>query len=153
MPHITIEQIETLPYDIIYYIKNFLPISLLKHLRKINENELPNEYFLLKQEKEDINRQLIDAKFKVTFNQFDIELYKGLVKNERKKIQDSFKPGVIGESFGKMFDYGYIIDNMVSSGEKYKEIYDNINDKFNECNKQIIKNYGIVIVKNDDFYF
>ena len=78
---IIIQQLNRMPYDMIYTIKQFLPVSLLKKLRKIHKSELPINYKLIF----DLNNYLY---MKYLNYDIDIKFNEICIKTLKKKLQE-----------------------------------------------------------------
>ena len=78
---IIIRQLNRMPYDMIYTIKQFLPVSLLKKLRKIHKSELPINYKLIF----DLNNYLY---MKYLNYDIDIKFNEICIKTLKKRLQE-----------------------------------------------------------------
>lgn len=78
---IIIRQLNRMPYDMIYTIKQFLPVSLLKKLRKIHKSELPINYKLIF----DLNNYLY---IKYISYDIDIKFNEICIKTLKKRLQE-----------------------------------------------------------------
>ena len=78
---IIIRQLNRMPYDMIYTIKQFLPVSLLKKMRKIHKSELPINYKLIF----DLNNYLY---IKYISYDIDIKAIEFSIKTIKNKLQE-----------------------------------------------------------------
>ena len=87
---IIIRQLNRMPYDMIYTIKQFLPVSLLKKLRKIHKSELPINYKLIFDLNDYLYLKYIGYDIDIKAIEFSITLIKNQLQESKRKIVNPF---------------------------------------------------------------
>jgi len=87
---IIIRQLNRMPYDMIYTIKQFLPVSLLKKLRKIHKSELPINYKLIFDLNDYLYLKYIGYDIDIKAIEFSIILIKNQLQESKRKIVNPF---------------------------------------------------------------
>lgn len=87
---IIIRQLNRMPYDMIYTINKFLPISLLKKLRKIHKSELPINYKLIFDLNDYLYLKYIGYDIDIKAIEFSITLLKNQLQESKRKIVNPF---------------------------------------------------------------
>lgn len=87
---IIIRQLNRMPYDMIYTIKQFLPVSLLKKLRKIHKSELPINYKLIFDLNDYLYLKYIGYDIDIKAIEFSITLLKNQLQESKRKIVNPF---------------------------------------------------------------
>jgi hypothetical protein len=87
---IIIRQLNRMPYDMIYTINKFLPISLLKKLRKIHKSELPINYKLIFDLNDYLYLKYIGYDIDIKAIEFSITLIKNQLQESKRKIVNPF---------------------------------------------------------------
>ena len=87
---IIIRQLNRMPYDMIYTIKQFLPVSLLKKLRKIHKSELPINYKLIFDLNDYLYLKYIGYDIDIKAIEFSIILLKNQLQESKRKIVNPF---------------------------------------------------------------
>jgi hypothetical protein len=79
-----------MPYDMIYTINKFLPVSLLKKLRKIHKSELPINYKLIFDLNDYLYLKYIGYDIDIKAIEFSITLIKNQLQESKRKIVNPF---------------------------------------------------------------
>ena len=87
---IIIRQLNRMPYDMIYTINKFLPISLLKKLRKIHKSELPINYKLIFDLNDYLYLKYIGYDIDIKAIEFSITVLKNQLQESKRKIINPF---------------------------------------------------------------
>ena len=87
---IIIRQLNRMPYDMIYTINKFLPVSLLKKLRKIHKSELPINYKLIFDLNDYLYLKYIGYDIDIKAIEFSITLIKNQLQESKRKIVNPF---------------------------------------------------------------
>ena len=87
---IIIRQLNRMPYDMIYTINKFLPISLLKKMRKIHKSELPINYKLIFDLNDYLYLKYIGYDIDIKAIEFSITLIKNQLQESKRKIVNPF---------------------------------------------------------------
>ena len=87
---IIIRQLNRMPYDMIYTINKFLPISLLKKMRKIHKSELPINYKLIFDLNDYLYLKYIGYDIDIKAIEFSIILIKNQLQESKRKIVNPF---------------------------------------------------------------
>ena len=87
---IIIRQLNRMPYDIIYTINKFLPISLLKKMRKIHKSELPINYKLIFNLNDYLYLKYIGYDIDIKAIEFSITMLKNQLQESKRKIINPF---------------------------------------------------------------
>lgn len=87
---IIIRQLNRMPYDMIYTINKFLPVSLLKKLRKIHKSELPINYKLIFDLNDYLYLKYIGYDIDIKAIEFSIILIKNQLQESKRKIVNPF---------------------------------------------------------------
>ena len=87
---IIIRQLNRMPYDMIYTINKFLPVSLLKKLRKIHKSELPINYKLIFELNDYLYLKYIGYDIDIKAIEFSIILIKNQLQESKRKIVNPF---------------------------------------------------------------
>jgi hypothetical protein len=87
---IIIRQLNRMPYDMIYTINKFLPISLLKKLRKIHKSELPINYKLIFDLNDYLYIKYIGYDIDIKAIEFSITVLKNQLQESKRKIINPF---------------------------------------------------------------
>jgi hypothetical protein len=87
---IIIRQLNRMPYDMIYTINKFLPISLLKKMRKIHKSELPINYKLIFDLNDYLYLKYIGYDIDIKAIEFSITMLKNQLQESKRKIINPF---------------------------------------------------------------
>jgi len=87
---IIIRQLNRMPYDMIYTINKFLPISLLKKMRKIHKSELPINYKLIFNLNDYLYLKYIGYDIDIKAIEFSITMLKNQLQESKRKIINPF---------------------------------------------------------------
>lgn len=87
---IIIRQLNRMPYDMIYTINKFLPVSLLKKLRKIHKSELPINYKLIFDLNDYLYIKYIGYDIDIKAIEFSITVLKNQLQESKRKIINPF---------------------------------------------------------------
>lgn len=87
---IIIRQLNRMPYDMIYTINKFLPVSLLKKLRKIHKSELPINYKLIFDLNDYLYLKYIGYDIDIKAIEFSITMLKNQLQESKRKIVNPF---------------------------------------------------------------
>ena len=87
---IIIRQLNRMPYDMIYTINKFLPVSLLKKLRKIHKSELPINYKLIFDLNDYLYLKYIGYDIDIKAIEFSITMLKNQLQESKRKIINPF---------------------------------------------------------------
>jgi hypothetical protein len=87
---IIIRQLNRMPYDMIYTINKFLPISLLKKMRKIHKSELPINYKLIFDLNDYLYIKYIGYDIDIKAIEFSITVLKNQLQESKRKIINPF---------------------------------------------------------------
>jgi hypothetical protein len=87
---IIIRQLNRMPYDMIYTINKFLPVSLLKKLRKIHKSELPINYKLIFDLNDYLYLKYIGYDIDIKAIEFSITVLKNQLQESKRKIVNPF---------------------------------------------------------------
>ena len=87
---IIIRQLNRMPYDMIYTINKFLPVSLLKKSRKIHKSELPINYKLIFDLNDYLYLKYIGYDIDIKAIEFSITLIKNQLQESKRKIVNPF---------------------------------------------------------------
>ena len=85
-----LRQLNRMPYDMIYTINKFLPVSLLKKLRKIHKSELPINYKLIFDLNDYLYLKYIGYDIDIKAIEFSITLIKNQLQESKRKIINPF---------------------------------------------------------------
>ena len=127
---IIIRQLNRMPYDMIYTINKFLPISLLKKLRKIHKSELPINYKLIFDLNDYLYIKYIGYDIDIKAIEFSITVLKNQLQESKRKIINpfSFKYWTL-----EYFSHEYVRQEINKREKLIKEnklLYDYFYDKY-----------------------
>ena len=138
-----LHKITYLPEDMIFFgIKEFLPISTLKRVRKIHPSEFPEDYKKLLQDR-DCCFYLYDN-FKMLYDNDETSI--SFLENMIQRNRDIFKDNLTASWFDYLEEELNLNERIsnVRASQTYNETYkDRCFDEFTKCSR-LIKEYGIV---------
>ena len=129
---IAIRYVNRLPPELIRYIKQYLPISLLKNVRKIHENEFPLNYRLCKDLNDYFYKKYIGFTITIKASQWSISILQKKELQEKSKTVNPFT----FDFWQDVFTYTPSIKSQITTKQNSIEIYQSFMDHYKEYYNQ-----------------
>jgi len=139
-----IRYVNRLPPELIRYIKQYLPISLLKKMRRIHKNEFPLNYRLCIDLNDYFYKKYIGFDITIKSCYWSISILK---KKELQEKSKTVNPFTI-DFWQDLFSDNLSIQNQIIAKEKSIKIYQSFMDHYKEYYDQStihLRNHNIII--------
>jgi len=139
----TIKYVNMLPPELVRYIKEYLPISVIKTVRKLHEHELPINYLICKDLNDYFYKKFLGFGLTINSCKWNISML------QNKKIQNSrtvFNPFSV-DFWQTPFTTNTSIDKEIMEKENSIQIYKSFRDYYKDYYRQTIlhmRNYKII---------
>ena len=124
--------VNRMPPELIRYIKQYLPISLLKKVRKIRKNEIPLNYRLCIDLNDYFYKKYIGFDITIKASHWSISILKKKELQEKMKTVNPFT----FDFWQDVFSGSPSIQNQIIAKEKSIEIYQSFMDHYKEYHNQ-----------------
>jgi hypothetical protein len=139
-----IRYVNRLPPELIRYIKQYLPISLLKKLRRIHKNEFPLNYRLCIDLNDYFYKKYISFDITIKSCYWSISILKKKELQEKSKTVNPFT----FDFWQDVFTYTPSIKSQITTKQNSIEIYQSFMDHYKEYYNQSsihLRNHNIII--------